>query len=239
MNVQRLIRRVSAKAKEAQTADAKRARPPLRRGAGAGHRPRRTARHRQGRARPGDRRPTSRRRFPDSSKTFCALNAANEAVVAGDERLTFADLDRISDRLAHGLVARGIAQGRPRRHRHAQLPGVDRQLHGDPQGRRRSRPCSTAGGNRTRWSMRSSSPSPKLIIADAPRAKRIAERCGTRRDRQPADRAAGRAGARASAGGRGRRRDAARNRARGRCDDPVHLGLDRRMPRARCRRTAR
>ena len=32
-------------------------------------------------------------------------------MVAGDERLTFADLDRISDRLAHGLVARGIAKG--------------------------------------------------------------------------------------------------------------------------------
>ncbi|HET9354573.1 MAG TPA: AMP-dependent synthetase, partial [Sphingomicrobium sp.] len=27
-------------------------------------------------------------------KTFCALNGAVEAVVAGDERLTFADLDR-------------------------------------------------------------------------------------------------------------------------------------------------
>ena len=44
-------------------------------------------------------------------KTFCALNAANEAVVAGDERLSFADLDRISDRLAHGLLARGVAKG--------------------------------------------------------------------------------------------------------------------------------
>jgi acyl-CoA synthetase (AMP-forming)/AMP-acid ligase II len=44
-------------------------------------------------------------------KTFCALNAANEAVVAGEERLTFADLDRISDRLALGLVARGVAKG--------------------------------------------------------------------------------------------------------------------------------
>ena len=44
-------------------------------------------------------------------KTFCALNADVEAVIAGDERLTFAQLDQISDRLAHGLVASGIAKG--------------------------------------------------------------------------------------------------------------------------------
>ncbi|MES2119603.1 MAG: class I adenylate-forming enzyme family protein [Pseudomonadota bacterium] len=49
--------------------------------------------------------------LPSLFRTFCALNAANEAVVAGDERLTFADLDRISERLAHGLVARGVAKG--------------------------------------------------------------------------------------------------------------------------------
>jgi acyl-CoA synthetase (AMP-forming)/AMP-acid ligase II len=44
-------------------------------------------------------------------KTFCMLNAQVEAVIAGDERLTFAQLDEISDRLAKGLVARGIAKG--------------------------------------------------------------------------------------------------------------------------------
>src|SRR6476659_9341863 len=49
--------------------------------------------------------------LPGLFEAFCALNASNEAVVAGDERLTFADLDRISDRLAPGLVARGIAKG--------------------------------------------------------------------------------------------------------------------------------
>ncbi len=43
--------------------------------------------------------------------TFCALNGPVEAVIAGDERLTFAQLDEISDRLARGLVARGIAKG--------------------------------------------------------------------------------------------------------------------------------
>ncbi|HTG63897.1 MAG TPA: class I adenylate-forming enzyme family protein [Sphingomicrobium sp.] len=43
--------------------------------------------------------------------TFCALNGPVEAVIAGDERLTFPQLDEISDRLARGLVARGIAKG--------------------------------------------------------------------------------------------------------------------------------
>ncbi|MDQ3143320.1 MAG: acyl--CoA ligase, partial [Pseudomonadota bacterium] len=49
--------------------------------------------------------------LPSFFKTFCALNGAVEAVVAGEERLTFADLDRWSDRLARALVARGIAKG--------------------------------------------------------------------------------------------------------------------------------
>jgi acyl-CoA synthetase (AMP-forming)/AMP-acid ligase II len=49
--------------------------------------------------------------LPVFFRTFCALNAANEAVVAGDERLTFADLDRISEDLAHALVGRGIRKG--------------------------------------------------------------------------------------------------------------------------------
>ncbi len=49
--------------------------------------------------------------LPDFFRVFSALNGAVEAVVAGDERLTFADLDRWSDRLAPALVARGIAKG--------------------------------------------------------------------------------------------------------------------------------
>jgi acyl-CoA synthetase (AMP-forming)/AMP-acid ligase II len=44
-------------------------------------------------------------------RAFCALNGDNEAVVAGDERLKFRDLDAISERVAHGLVARGIGKG--------------------------------------------------------------------------------------------------------------------------------
>ena len=49
--------------------------------------------------------------LPALFRTFCALNPTTEAVVAGDERLTFAELDRISECAAHGLVARGIGKG--------------------------------------------------------------------------------------------------------------------------------
>ena len=44
-------------------------------------------------------------------QTFCALNGQVEAVVAGEERLTFADLGHWSDRLAKGLATRGIKKG--------------------------------------------------------------------------------------------------------------------------------
>jgi len=50
--------------------------------------------------------------LPGFFKAFCALNGAVEAVVAGEERLTFADLDRISDELARALVhVHGIQKG--------------------------------------------------------------------------------------------------------------------------------
>ena len=49
--------------------------------------------------------------LPEFFRAFCALNADNEAVVAGEERFTFADLDRLSDRVARGLAARGIGKG--------------------------------------------------------------------------------------------------------------------------------
>ena len=49
--------------------------------------------------------------LPAFFKVFCALNGSVEAVVSGSERLTFATLDMLSDRLARGLVARGIAKG--------------------------------------------------------------------------------------------------------------------------------
>ncbi len=49
--------------------------------------------------------------LPGLFRAFSELYAEREAVVAGDERLTFAELDRVSDRLAHALAARGIAKG--------------------------------------------------------------------------------------------------------------------------------
>ena len=49
--------------------------------------------------------------MPSFFRTFCALNAANEADVAGEERLSFADLDQLSDRVAAGLAERGVAKG--------------------------------------------------------------------------------------------------------------------------------
>src|SRR5215467_12547282 len=49
--------------------------------------------------------------LPEFFRAFCALNAGSEAVVASDERFTFAELDLLSDRVAHGLVERGIEKG--------------------------------------------------------------------------------------------------------------------------------
>lgn len=42
---------------------------------------------------------------------FCTVNAATEAVVAGDERLTFADLNARATTLAKSLAGAGIAKG--------------------------------------------------------------------------------------------------------------------------------
>ena len=49
--------------------------------------------------------------LPGFFDAFCALNGAAEAVISGDERLSFADLNRLSSAVAHGLVERGIAKG--------------------------------------------------------------------------------------------------------------------------------
>ena len=49
--------------------------------------------------------------LPALFRTFCALNASTEAVVAGDERLTFAELDQWSERLARALAAKGLCKG--------------------------------------------------------------------------------------------------------------------------------
>ena len=49
--------------------------------------------------------------LPEFFQAFSTLNAATEAVVWGEERLSFAELQAHSDRLARALVARGIAKG--------------------------------------------------------------------------------------------------------------------------------
>ena len=48
---------------------------------------------------------------PSLFRTFAALNGSVEALVAGDERLTFAELDEWSERLARALAAKGIGKG--------------------------------------------------------------------------------------------------------------------------------
>jgi len=116
--------------------------------------------------------------LPAFFKAFCALNGQVEAVIAGDERLTFADLDRNSDDLARALVARhGVAKG--------DRVGIA------------MRNCPTwivchmailkAGGISTLlngwWQSHEMAHAleltePKLILADAPRAQRIGSACG-------------------------------------------------------------
>ena len=49
--------------------------------------------------------------LPTFFRTFCALNAQVEAIVAGEERLTFADLDLWSEQLAHALASRTTSSG--------------------------------------------------------------------------------------------------------------------------------
>jgi acyl-CoA synthetase (AMP-forming)/AMP-acid ligase II len=114
--------------------------------------------------------------LPAFFKTFCALNAANEAVVADDERLTFADLDRISDRLAQALVARGIAKG----------DRVAIAMRNCPAWIVAYMAIAKAGAIATLlngwWKAAEMEHAihltdPKLIIADEARGKRIAERC--------------------------------------------------------------
>ena len=129
--------------------------------------------------------------LPELFRTFCALNADNEAIVAGDERLTFAELDRISERLAHGLVARGIGKG----------DRVGIAMRNCPSWVVSYMAILKAGGIATLingwWEAQEMEHAltltdPKLIIADASRAKRIAARCRGRQIVTFAGRAAGR-----------------------------------------------
>src|SRR6185503_2658184 len=112
-------------------------------------------------------------------RTFCDLNAANEAVVAGDERLTFAELDRISEQLAQALVARGVSKG----------DRVGIAMRNCPSWVVSYMAIVKAGGVATLlngwWEPAEMEHAilltdPRLILADAPRAKRIAARCNGR-----------------------------------------------------------
>jgi long-chain acyl-CoA synthetase len=112
-------------------------------------------------------------------RVFCELNGANEAIVAGDERLTFADLDRISEQAAHALVARGIAKG----------DRVGIAMRNCPSWVVVYMAIVKAGGIATLinswWEAHEMEHAlalsdPKLIIADDERAKRIAARCAGR-----------------------------------------------------------
>jgi long-chain acyl-CoA synthetase len=114
--------------------------------------------------------------LPGLFRTFCGINGEAEAVVAGDERLTFADLDRISERVAHGLVRRGIGKG----------DRVGIAMRNCPSWIAAYMGIVKAGGVATLlngwWEPLEMEHAvlltdPKLIIADAPRAKRIGERC--------------------------------------------------------------
>nr|WP_314442171.1 class I adenylate-forming enzyme family protein [uncultured Sphingomonas sp.] len=116
--------------------------------------------------------------MPAFFKTFCAMNGAVEAVIAGEERLTFADLDRISDDLARALIARhGIAKG----------DRVGIAMRNCPSWIVAHMAILKAGGISTLlngwWQSAEMSHAldltePRLIIADEPRAKRIAAACG-------------------------------------------------------------
>jgi acyl-CoA synthetase (AMP-forming)/AMP-acid ligase II len=115
--------------------------------------------------------------IPALLRTFCSLNAEAEAVVADEERLTFADLDRISERLARGLAARGIAKG----------DRVAIAMRNCPAWIVCYMAIVKAGAVATLlngwWEPLEMEHAirltePKLIIADAPRARRIAEKCG-------------------------------------------------------------
>ncbi|HEX5238549.1 MAG TPA: class I adenylate-forming enzyme family protein [Sphingomicrobium sp.] len=117
--------------------------------------------------------------LPAFFTTFCSLNADNQAIVAGDERLSFAELDRISECVAHGFVARGIGKGDrvgiAMRNCPAWVVGYMAIL--------------KAGGVATLlngwWEAHEMEHAlkltdPKLILADPSRAKRIQARCPDR-----------------------------------------------------------
>jgi long-chain acyl-CoA synthetase len=117
--------------------------------------------------------------LPELFRTFSALHGDAEAVIAGDERLTFADLDRVSEGVAQGLVARGVAKG----------DRIAIAMRNCPSWIAAYMGIIKSGGIATLlngwWEPLEMEHAiqltdPKLIIADAPRAKRIGEKCAGR-----------------------------------------------------------
>lgn len=117
--------------------------------------------------------------LPEFFSTFCALNADNEAIVARDERLSFAELDHIADCAAHGLVAHGVGKG----------DRVGIAMRNCPAWIVAFMAIAKAGGIATLlngwWEAHEMEHAitltdPKLIIADASRARRIEARCQDR-----------------------------------------------------------
>jgi acyl-CoA synthetase (AMP-forming)/AMP-acid ligase II len=115
--------------------------------------------------------------LPSLFRTFCALNADSEAIVAGEERLSFADLDRWSEQLAKALASRGIAKG----------DRVGTAMRNCPSWVVSYMAILKAGAVATLlngwWQPHEMGHAlelvePKLILADGPRAKRIEGVCG-------------------------------------------------------------
>ena len=115
--------------------------------------------------------------LPGFFQAFCALNGEVEAVIAGDERLTYADLGRLSDEVARGLVARGVAKG----------DRVGIAMRNCPSWIITYMAALKAGAIATLingwWQTEELKhalelTAPKLILADAPRAARIAQIAG-------------------------------------------------------------
>ena len=112
--------------------------------------------------------------LPQFFDAFCALNGTVEALVAGEERLTFADLGLWSDRLALALVSRGVGKGDrlgiAMRNCPAWVVGYMAAL-------KAGAIATLLNGWWEQGELKHALEltEPALILADAPRAKRIAE----------------------------------------------------------------
>src|SRR5678816_3490264 len=116
--------------------------------------------------------------LPVFFKTFCALYSDVEAVISGEERLTFGELDKLSDQMARGLVACGINKG----------DRVGIAMRNCPAWILSYMAVLKAGAVATLlngwWQPEELEHAlqltePRLVLADAPRAERIAATCAT------------------------------------------------------------